>query len=249
MAVVVGGLLAVALVPSIAAGAARRHHHGPSGLAQPTAQHPLTVLVVGDSLGIDLGVGLREVLGTDARVHLLQKAVVDSGLANTAFYDWPTELERELHAFEPALVVVLIGANDAVGFDVGDRAASFGSAFWRKAYGQRVAEMMSEATAANAKVLWVGPPVMASARLSAAMLQLNAVYGAEASTHPAVRYLSTWKLFENPSGKYSAELPGPNGALVRVRQPDGVHITAPYGTDRLARAVVSAIEADWSVRI
>lgn len=42
------------------------------------------------------------------------------------------------------------------------------------------------------------------------------------------------------TGRYSEYLPGPGGAPVQVRQPDGVHFTA-YGATLFARAIAQAV--------
>lgn len=219
-------------------------------LAQPSASHPLTVLEIGDSLGEDLGYGLAQLLAGHRDVRLYTKAVGDTGLANVAYYNWPANFRAELAAEHPGLVIVFIGGNDDQGFDVNGRPALFGTSFWHEEYAARVATMMAEAKAAGAQVLWVGMPIMASATFSGAMRQLNAIYRAEAARFANVHYYSTWKLFSTPQGHYAQDLPiGPHGALVEVRDADGVHIAPPGGNDLIAGAVLRQIRADWSIQL
>ena len=219
-------------------------------LSQPSARHPLTVLEIGDSLGEDLGFGLAQLLAGHRDVRLFTKAVGDTGLANVAYYNWPATFRSELAALHPGLVVIFIGGNDHQGFDVNGRPALFGTPFWHQQYAARVATMMAEAKAAGAQVLWVGMPIMASPSFSAAMHQLNAIYRAEAARFANVHYFSTWKLFSTPQGQYAQDLPvGPHGALVEVRDPDGVHIAPPAGNDLIAGAVLRQIHADWSIHL
>ena len=112
-----------------------------SGLAQPTASKPVTVLVAGDSISKDLSLGLSYTLGTDPLLHLVQGGYVGSGLAQPDFYDWPEHLKALLNEYHPQLVVILVGANDSESFDVGDQALAFGSAKWRSVYTGRVDTM------------------------------------------------------------------------------------------------------------
>ena len=218
-------------------------------LVQPSAAHPLSVLEIGDSLGVDLGLGLDALLGHDPRVQLHTEAVGDTGLANVPYYNWPATLERELRTYHPGLVVVFIGGNDAQGFDVGSRPALFGTSFWHAAYSARVRTMMREATATGAHVLWAGMPVMGpSSGLSPAMAKLDAIYAAQAKHNPRVRYLSTWRLFEDRASQYATALPNAAGQLVTVRDPDGVHLTMD-GSERVASAVVTAVDSDWHVHL
>lgn len=228
----------------------RPHHSGPPSLAQPSAAKPLSLLEVGDSLGVDLGNGLDNVLGNDPKVVLHTEAVIDTGLANVAYYNWPATLAKELKADHPGLVVVFLGGNDAQSFENNGHPAEFGTAYWHAAYSARVEEMMNEATRAGAHVLWVGMPVMSPASgLSPAMAKLDAIYKADAAGHPDVRYLSTWRLFETPSGQFATFLPNASGNEVAVRDPDGVHLAPPGGEDLVANAVVKAVWHDWHVHL
>ena len=225
------------------------HRSGPPPVRQPSAARPLALLEIGDSLGEDLGSGLLDVLSGHADVHVLPKATGDSGLVNTTYYNWPLSLAGELAEYHPGVVVVFLGGNDAQSFYAGGTYYGFGSAAWRKIYGVRVGALMHEATAAGAHVLWVGMPVMASARFSADMAVLDTIYAAQAKAHPGVVYLSTWKLFEDAAGHYAQFLPGPGGKSVQVRDPDGIHIDPPAGDVRIGTAVVSAIEQRFKIKL
>lgn len=238
--------------PSSSSGSgSRRHARRPATppLARPTAAHPLSVLVIGDSLGEDLGFGLEDVLAHDPRVVLHPEAVGSTGLANVAYYNWPATFASELRTYHPGLVIVFIGGNDAQGFDIGSRPAVFGSPLWHEAYTARVRRMMEEATAAGAHVLWLGmPPMAPSTQLTPAMAELDGIYAKVAKSFPLVRYQSTWKLFENSAGQFAMALPDAAGQVVTVRDPDGVHLTMA-GAIRAAEAAVGAVQRDWHVRL
>ncbi len=219
-------------------------------LAQPSAAHPLTILDVGDSIGMDLGSGLADSIGTDPAVHLVQDSVGDTGLANAAYFDWLATLPREIGQLHPKVVVVMLGGNDWQPFFAGPTKAVPGTAFWRSEYAARVAAMMSEATRAGALVEWVGlPPMSPASGLAHAAVALDAIYRAEARLHPGVTYFSSWKLFSNAAGQYSQYLPNAAGDLVAVRDPDGIHIAPPAGEDLLGGAVLKAMAAQWHVRL
>jgi hypothetical protein len=203
------------------------------------------ILEVGDSLGIDLGWGLQTELA--GRGHtFLGEAVGDTGLAEPSYYDWPAHLASYLAEYHPGLVVVFLGANDVENLYAGGQFDPFGGKGWRQAYGSRVASMMDEATAAGAKVLWVGMPPMAQPDFSADMATLNALYRAEAARHtPAVKFFASWTVLGNGRGQYEQGPPGADGEDSPWRTQDGVHITT-QGADHLARAVVAYLkEVGW----
>lgn len=220
-------------------------------LVQPTPAQPLRVLEIGDSLGVDLGYGLTDVLGNDPRIRLQTKAVIDTGLANVAYYNWPAVLEKDLRSFHPGLVIAMVGGNDTQNFFTNGRVASFGTPFWRVAYRERVLTVMREATAAGARVVWVGMPQMAPGApiSSEQMAILNSVYSAQAAKVPGVLYVPTWHLLANSAGRYTTFLPSASGSLVAVREPDGVHLDYPAGDDLVAHAIVSAVRAHWKVQL
>jgi hypothetical protein len=198
------------------------------------AVHPVggkvTVLEIGDSLGIDLGWGMQWALTNDSTVNLVQDAKGDTGLVNST------------QAVHPQIVVVFLGANDVQNFYQGNQYVSFGTALWRHAYGARVATMMDEATSAGAKVLWVGMPIMQPQPFSSNISQLDSVYQSEARTHRGVTFFSSWSLFATPSGQFNGGTTDVAGSQMSLRDPDGIHL-ADGGEDLLGLDVVKEMKA------
>ena len=214
----------------------------------PSAAHPLTILEIGDSLGEDLGIGMVATLAGVPHVALEALAVGDTGLVDTAYYDWQAVLAKDLATYHPAIVVVMLGGNDCQSFYEGDTLENPGTASFDAVYSARVGALMAEATAAKARVMWVGMPIMQEPSFSACMAELNADYAKEAAIHRGATFFSTWALFQAPGGGY-AEYLTIGGTSVEVRDPDGVHIDPPGGTDLVASAVVKAIETDYAVKL
>ncbi|MDA8290241.1 MAG: DUF459 domain-containing protein [Actinomycetota bacterium] len=234
-----GGTVTTTRPPSLAA------------LRSPSAAHPLTILDIGDSIGEDLGIGLANVLAGAPHVTVIQASVGDTGLANIGYYDWLAELPREIARYHPEVVVVMLGGNDAQSFAVGSSIAELGTAEWSRVYSQRVGQLMSEATASGARVLWVGMPIMGptSGLSNTDMARENSIYAAQARSHPGVTFASTWKLFEDPSGQYSTYLEVPGSGLVQVRDSDEIHIDPPGGTNLVATYAVHEMERTWHVSL
>lgn len=215
---------------------------------QPTPARPLVILDVGDSIGEDLGYGLDNVVGESPRVRLVLAAQESTGLADQAYYNWPAHLEADIQRYHPRLVIVMLGANDWNGLLQNNVGYAAGSAQWRHIYAQRVAQMMSEATSAGARVMWVGMPIMEDPVLSADMEVLNAIFEQQAARHPGVVYVPTWRLFSTPSGHYLTYASSSQG-LVQVRAADGVHIALPAGGEYVGTYVVEQIERHFHIRI
>jgi hypothetical protein len=222
---------------------------GPPPLVSPTVAKPMTIMDIGDSIGEDLGYGVAEQIGSDPRIHMLQNSVGDTGISNAAYFDWPVTLEHEVTQSRPQIVIAMFGANDWQSFLVNGVPVQPGTHAWIVAYTARVAAMMSEATAAGAHVMWVGLPIMSTPSFSAHMKVLNLIYAHEAHLYPGVAFAPTWKLFSTASGQYAEYLPDRSGNLIEVRDPDGIHIDPPGGTDLIGAYVVHRIEAVWHITL
>ena len=78
----------------------------------PVPADPLRVLVVGDSIGIDLGQPLvNDLAGTDV-VSRHPRRQDRHRPGRPDYFNWPEELSADLANDHPQLVVVMIGAND-----------------------------------------------------------------------------------------------------------------------------------------
>jgi len=217
-------------------------------LPAPTTANPLRVLVVGDSIGIDLGDALVNDLARTGVVDAVLDGHIDTGLTRPDYFDWQSELGDDLARDVPQVVVVLLGANDPQDFVVGGHDIPYGSPAWLAEYGQRVAQFMQRATATGARVLWIGLPPMADPGRNAAMQQLNAIYQAQAAGHPGVTFFPSWPVLSDPQGGFAAYLPDASGSEVQVRTGDGTHLT-PAGADRLAVAVIGAMDRAWGLSL
>jgi hypothetical protein len=204
------------------------------------------VLVVGDSLGIDVGQPLVNDLAATGVVTAVLDGHIDTGLARPDYFDWPTELQGDLTRYRPQAVVVFIGANDPQNFLDAGTAVSYGTPTWTTAYAKRVGAFMAAATATGARVLWVGMPPMADPVLNAKMEALNTVYEGQAAAHRGVTFFSSWPVLTDAQGRFATFLPDASGNEVQVREPDGTHIAAP-GAQRLSQAAMAEMDHEWGI--
>ncbi len=211
-----------------------------SGAAAVVPVGSCTVLEVGDSLGNDLGWGLAREVPANSGITLVQRDKSATGLANSGYYDWPTELETDLSLYHPQLVLICLGGDDEQGMVVDGSALQFPSAAWEAAYLARVRQLLDEATASGALVMWVGIPIMQDPGYSQGVKILNTLYQQVAGSTPDAVFVPTWQVFADPEGAYQAAAVV-NGTPERLREPDGIHysfvgenVTATYVIDEIA---------------
>lgn len=217
----------------------------PPPLRQPTPAHPLVMLDIGDSIGEDLGFGLGDLFANDPYVRVIQKGVVDTGLARPSYYNWPAALNAEIAKFHPGAVVMMLGANDDSALELPNGGSvPLGTLSWVRLYRHRVSLLMNEATASGAHVIWVGlPPVQNSAVNPGFAALVNSIVQSEASTHSGVTFVSSWSLLSGPHGKF-VQYKSVDGSVQQIRYSDGVHL-APVGWDLLASYLLSPMERVW----
>jgi uncharacterized protein len=224
--------------------AARPPSTGP--LRTPTAANPLRVLVVGDSFGEDVELGLGRNLNT-RMVRMIPKALHSTGLSRPDYFNWPVQLRSYLAAYRADVVVVMIGANDPQALrDTNGAIVPFGGGGWEAAYRARVDRFMGEARSTGAHLMWVGLPVMGDPAYSARIHTLDRIYQTEAAAHAGVLYVDAWRLFADAHGGYTAYLPDAHGDMQVMRESDRIHLT-PDGNDRLAGALLSSMERVWGL--
>ncbi len=213
----------------------------PPNPKDPTATNPLRVLIVGDSIGIDLGNALLPDLAQTGVVSAALDGRVSTGLTRPDYFNWPAELSADLKSQNPQVVVIMIGANDAQDF-LGPPDVPYTSPEWNTLYAQRVAQFMQIAQSGGATVVWVGMPPMQDAGRNAQMSDVDAVVQQQAvKTHPPVTYLSTNRSLGTAQGGYTAFVTNAAGQVVNVRTPDGTHLT-PGGGQVVAQQVIAELQ-------
>jgi hypothetical protein len=200
-----------------------------AGPRHPTTADPLRVLIVGDSLGLDLGSALQYDLAATGVVSASLDARESTGLTRPDYFDWPAELGTDLTRVDPQVVVVMMGANDAQDF-LGPPDVPYSSPQWNTMYAQRAQQFMQIAQSGGATVIWIGMPPMQNAGLSAQMSDIDTVdQHAAAQQKPPVHFVSTWTALGTPQGGYTAFITNAAGQVVNIRTPDGTHLTPGGG--------------------
>lgn len=204
----------------------------------------LRIGVVGDSLGVDLWYGMEGLLRDRRNLKLVKFAKPATGLIRNDVYDWQNELKDFLRDTQLDVITVIIGGNDRQSVWVKGRRLERGTKAWLAEYERRVARFMKTLAATDAKVYWVGLPIVRSEQMSRDYKRLNGIYRAQAKKH-GFTYVDIWEPFVDENGGYSPSGRSVEGVMRPLRKEDGLHFTAE-GELRLAQIVSDAIGRDLS---
>lgn len=206
-----------------------------------------TVLLVGDSMGNNLGSGLAYQLERTKGIDFLKRSKGSTGLSNSWFYDWPAELKPMLSRYKPNLVIMMLGANDRQNMKVGGSTVSFGTKKWEAAYRAQVDRITTMVTAAGSYLLWVGLPVMEPKSYGEGMAQLDAIYADQAPRTSGVTYLHIWDYLADNNGQFRSKV-RINSTFTKIRGGDGIHFSSS-GMRVLGSYVMMQIRDIYSVNI
>jgi hypothetical protein len=204
-----------------------------------SAEQPLEVLLIGDSLIGAVADGFGRSTGALEHVRWTKEVRISTGLARPDVLDWPRHLEQQLAAHDPDVVVLMLGGNDDQSLTgAPDGVIHLGQDGWGSEYERRVTELLAIAGRDDRLVVWLGLPAMRPDRLERTRPVLRAaaeraIAGTEVvllDTEPAV----------SPDG-YSSRLDGE-----QVRADDGVHLTHAGG-DRVAALLDELLRARYDL--
>lgn len=203
------------------------------------------ILVIGDSLGSNLGWGLlRQLQGTPG-LTIVNKARSSTGLSNSWYYDWAANLPSMLRKYRPHLVVAMFGANDKQRMTLGGSIAEFGSPAWVNVYSAKVRKLVQLATDSGAYLAWVKLPVMSPPKYRRGMEALNSYYDAVVPQVPGTALVSTWDYFADSAGRYRESV-RINGRLTKIRGDDGIHFST-LGQSVLATFAIKQLRASFHI--
>jgi hypothetical protein len=179
------------------------------------------------------------------------KARSATGLARPDYYDWPKTAKELLAGKKFETVVMLVGANDCQGIkDDKGKALRFDSPEWRAVYGERIKAMAALFCEDGRKAYWLGLPPMEKAGFDKRIKSLDQFIGETlAASGSCVKYLPVAEVLGN-NGKFVSRLTVGKQKL-RVREPDGIHITPVGGglvADRLLEIMVKSEDDDHTRR-
>ena len=154
-----------------------------------------------------------------------------SGLTSPEFFDWPAYIDEQLTAYDPEIVVFMVGTNDI------DPALNLTE------YAKLVGQQMD--TFRDREVYWVGVPSFdpeLRPDLAAGAPGINQLFIAEASKRPWVTYVDVTGVTTDENGEYARDLPTVTGEVAELRAADGIHFTSAGGRV-MASQILRAIQS------
>ena len=203
---------------------------------QPDAR---TVLVIGDFMGAALADGLIAAFASEPGIVIEKRTDGSSGLVRNDHLDWPQTLTTAIGEVKPALVVIMLGANDRQQMVVDGKREKFQTETWNAEYEKRVAAIIDIAKQQKVPFIWTGLPAFSSPSLSADAATLNNYYRAK-SELAGGEFVDIWDGFADENGKFIASGSDINGQPVRLRGSDGLSLTKA-GKRKLAFYVEKSI--------
>lgn len=195
-------------------------------------QNAQKILVVGDFLAGGLGDGLEAAFETSPGVIIDARTNVASGLVRDDFYDWPALLPKFIDEAKPAMVVIMLGANDRQQMTTDGAKEKFRTDGWFAEYQRRVLSFGKEVAARKIPLLWVGLPAFDSPSMTADAVQMNQLYRKQVESVGG-EFVDVWDGFVDENGQFIITGSDINGQQVRLRTSDGINMT-PAGRRKLA---------------
>lgn len=192
-------------------------------------KQPIRVLLTGDSLMESLGPQMRSSLSGYTNMTLIPIGKKSTGLSRPDFYNWPKVLKEHLVADKPHLVIMWVGTNDPQGIYGMSGLGEPCSRAWQLAYLGKVREVFRLVQQHKARLILMGPPTVAEAKLDSQLAQINKLMAWACKNwenkYGGVCYVDTRAIMSDGRGRYisAGEVPGGQSAVLRTQ--DGVHIT------------------------
>ena len=216
-----------------------------------TAEDPLQILAIGDSLMLDLQHGMERTLDRRPDVAVEGRGALGFGFT-VPHWDWDEDVLTDyaglVAEFRPDVVVVMIGANEFEGHVLEGEGLEPGSARWSEVLAERADEAMSRWRADGAHVYWWTTPRMRDPRFLTDAL--NEVWAsATAAWGEAATDLDSMAVLGDEDGGYRDRMPDGVGGTVLLRKAHGVHFFE-VGADLLALQLEQRLVDDgWLIAV
>ncbi len=204
------------------------------------AENARKILVVGDFLANGLGEGLNDSFAATPDVAVETRGEVASGLVREDHFNWQDKLPAAIDEVKPAVVVVMIGANDRQQMLINGTREKFRTQLWLDEYTARAEKLADIVHSRHLPLLWVGLPAFPSPSMTADAVQLNGIFRTEVEKAGG-EFIDIWDGFVDANGKFVITGSDVNGQQVRLRSGDGITMTKA-GRQKIAFYVEKSVK-------
>jgi len=190
------------------------------------------LLVLGDSLAVDLAKSLDRFYAEDSELAIVAKGVGSSGFVRDDYFDWNKTIREYLETEQFDLVVVAIGINDRQQIKASDGRHEPLTDGWRTEYSARIDDFLQVLKDNQKPVIWMGLPPMRKNSYSKAMAQITSLHRLSTFSNGA-DYVDIYERFLDEDGNYTSYGPDLNGQNALMRKTDGIHLAAA-GSDKVS---------------
>ncbi len=200
------------------------------------------VRVIGDWLGPGLAAALKDAFKDDGSVEIADMSRSQYGLVRADQVGLYGDMDRAIAGSAVHIAVIMLGVNDRATITAGASRAQVGTSEWKEAYGKEAERLIKKLKSANIAVYWVGLPVMGNPAFSESVAAMNDA-ARQAAYVNGVKFIESWAGFTDQLGAYSAFGPDLTGQTKRLRDGDGIGLTAA-GHQKLANYVETVLRRD-----
>jgi uncharacterized protein len=200
-----------------------------------------TILVVGDFMAGSVAAGLDAAFAGEASVKVVEKSNGSSGFIRDDYYNWPQSIVGLNSENKPAVIVVMIGANDRQQLRLNGQNEVVRSQAWTTAYLSRVVQFSTTLKSLGVPVVWIGLPPFKSTQMSADYLAFNDIYRSETQKIGGT-FVDIWEGFVDDQGAFTINGFDYTGQPARLRGDDGINL-ATAGKRKIAFFAEKGIRA------
>ena len=214
-----------------------------------TAEDPLRILAVGDSLMLDLQYGLERILEPRPDVHIEGRGALGFGFT-VPHWDWEDDVIPDYNLMvgkvRPDVVVAMIGANEFQGYAIEGEDLEPGSFRWSEILTERAHDAISHWIAGGAYLYWWTTPKMSDP--SYLTNDLNSIWDSVVGDwYPKAEMVDSMKVLGDEEGEFRWNMKMLDGSIIPLRKEHGVHFFE-VGADGLSRQFEEILERDGWIK-
>lgn len=215
-----------------------------------SAEHPLRILMFGDSQMQGIAGGMLRLIGDDPRIIIDEISVHSSGFIRSDYYNWKSKLRTVLKSTIPPYdtAIMFLGMNDIQNFYKESVLLERKSTEWESAYRQKMREHIDIVLEFVPNVYWLGMPCVRQSSYNADLRYLDILQSSVANSYSPekVHRVLLSEIFPGENNPYRETARTELDAMIRIMKSDGIHYTFSGG-EFIMRPVFNNIKKTYHI--